>query len=111
MFCKKQSNACSDTCLSIPIHKHRKLTKLVRIRGGIVIRGFSYPRLVTYGDRRKEMTNRYETRRKLIRYSDYCSYAMIFFYLNAILLAFPLALYFEDDLIFGLSYYPLAIVA
>ena len=50
MFCKKQSNACSDTCLSIPIHKHRKLTKLVRIRGGIAIRGFSYPRLVTYGD-------------------------------------------------------------
>ena len=46
------------------------------------------------------MTNRYETRRKLIRYSDYCSYAMIFFYLNAILLAFPLALYFGDDLIF-----------
>ena len=51
MFCKKQSNACSDTCLSIPIHKHRKLTKLVRIRGGIAIRGFSYPRLVTYGDK------------------------------------------------------------
>ena len=46
------------------------------------------------------MENRYETKRKLLRYSDYCSYAMIFFYLNAILLAFPLALYFGSDLIF-----------
>lgn len=43
---------------------------------------------------------RLEKKRKLLRYSDYCSYLMLFFYINAIVVTFPLAMLFSSELIF-----------
>ena len=46
---------------------------------------------------------------KLLKYADYCAWAMIFFYINAIVVTFPLTLLFNSELVFwilllGLGY-------
>jgi len=43
---------------------------------------------------------RYEKKQKMLKYSDYCSYLMLFFYVNAIIVTFPLAILFSSELIF-----------
>ena len=52
---------------------------------------------------------RRDRRIKLLKYADYCAWAMIFFYINAIVVTFPLTLLFSSELVFwilllGLGY-------